>query len=340
MMMANKRNIESLLPLYFEGKLEGEELLLVERWVEESPEHRATAKDMAGIYRDVDTLFVVENTDDVEALRQVDKRLKRSRIKELLRKMERVAAVLLLPVLMLSIWQYTAHEKESVGELSFTANPGMTAKAQLPDGTTVVLNSNSTLSYPSSFNGEQREVKLSGEAYFAVAKDASHPFVVKTPYQASIRVYGTKFNVEAYPKDHLLTATLSEGSISLNYMDENGNMAEKMISPGQSISYRNYHKPQLNTEVFVDAAISWTEGKIIFKDTPAREVLRQLEKRYPVKFVVHSPQIYENRFTGTLEEQHLDRALYALSQTSNMKFKPRSAANPYQRIQVFDIYSN
>lgn len=76
----------------------------------------------------------------------------------------------------------------------------MTAKVQLPDGSIVMLNSNSTLTYPTQFSDKQREVNLLGEAYFEVTKDTKRPFVVTTPYQANIKVYGTQFNVEAYEK--------------------------------------------------------------------------------------------------------------------------------------------
>ena len=337
-MTVDNKHIEELLPLYFEGKLTEEERLRVERWMGENPKNRTVAQDMSSVFRDMDALFVMQHVDDVLALNRVDKKIRGSRILLLMRKVERVAAILLLPVIMLCVWQYIRYGHEEVRELSFTASPGMTAKAQLPDGTVVVLNSNSTLTYPSQFKGTQREVKLSGEAYFSVTKDAEHPFVVKTPYQANVKVYGTKFNVEAYPKDNLLTATLEEGRISLNYMDGKGNMEEKFIFPGQSVCYKNYGQPKLNTEAYVDAAKSWIEGKMIFRDTPAKDVLRQLEKCYHVKFVVHNAKVYENRFTGTMEEQHLDRVLNMLSQTSNMRFKQRKTTNLHKNMQVFDIY--
>lgn len=337
-MATDNTHIEELLPLYFEGKLTKEERLRVERWMEETPEHQAIARDMSGIFQDMDALFVMQHTDEALALNRVDKKIKGSRILRLIRRAERVAAILLLPFIMLCMWQYIRYGHEEVRELSFTASSGMTAKAQLPDGTVVVLNSNSTLTYPSIFKGKQREVKLSGEAYFSVTKDVEHPFVVRTPYQANVKVYGTKFNVEAYPKDDLLTATLEEGSISLNYVDGKGNMEERLISPGQSISYRNYGQPMLNTEAYVDAAKSWTDGKMIFRDTPAKDVLHQLEKCYHVKFVVHDAKVYQNRFTGTMENQHLDRVLNVLSQASNMRFRQRTTSNLNNRMQVFDIY--
>lgn len=337
-MATDNKQIEKLLPLYFEGRLNEEERLKVEHWIEETPEHQTIAQDMLGIFQSMDALFVVQHTDEENALKSVNKKFKHARILQMMQKLERIAAILVLPILMFCVWQYIEYNHVEVRELAFTASPGMTAKAQLPDGTTVVLNSNSTLTYPSSFCGDLREVKLSGEAYFAVAKDKKHPFVVKTPYRADIKVYGTKFNVEAYPKDHLLTATLEEGSISLNYLDAQGKMAEKLILPGQSICYRNYKQPVLKSDVYVDAAKSWTEGKMIFRNTPVRDVLRQIEKSYNVKFVVRNPKVYANRFTGTIEEQHLDRVMYILSQTSNMRFKERVADQLGKGMQIIDIY--
>lgn len=334
----NKRNIQDLLPLYFENQLNEEDNKNIEEWIQENPRHQSIADEMAHIYLGIDALYIKKNTDADKAYQKIQGRLFKQRIQKAITCIEHIAAILLIPVLMLCAWQFyqTSNKKNSL--LSYTANPGMTAKVQLPDGSTVILNSNSTITYPTEFNDKQREVKLLGEAYFQVSKDTERPFIVTTPYRANIKVYGTEFNVEAYEKDNTLTATLKEGSIALSFIGKDGKQQEQLLFPGQAITYRNNSQPTLISKAQVDIATSWTEGKIIFRNTPFKEVIQKLEKSYNVQFRIHNPNVYKNCFTGTLSNQRLDRILYILSQTSDIKFKhqPTDQASNYS--QIIEIY--
>lgn len=334
----NKRHIQDLLPLYFENKLNEEDRQAVVEWLQESQAHQTIADDMAHIYIGMDALYIKQNTDADKAFRKIQGRILRQRMKMALTYIERIAAILLIPVLILCAWQFHQTQNKKASILSFTANPGMTAKVQLPDGSIVMLNSNSTLTYPTQFSDKQREVNLLGEAYFEVTKDTKRPFVVTTPYQANIKVYGTQFNVEAYEKDQTLTATLKEGSIALSYIGKDGKMQEQLLLPGQAITYRNNSQPTIISKAQIDMATSWTIGKFIFRNTPFKDVIRQLEKSYNVQFRVHNTNVYKNCFTGTLENQHLDRILYVLAQTSDMKFKHLPADKASNNAQIIEIY--
>lgn len=337
-METNNQHITELLPLYFEGELSETDKLTVEQWIAESQEHQSIANEMAHIYIGIDALYVRQHTDSDKAYQHLNRKLRKNTFKQYLIRLERIAAILLIPVLMICAWQFYQGSMRKSSMLSFTANPGMTAKVKLPDGSVVMLNSNSTLSYPAEFDGKLREVKLLGEAYFEVSKDPKHPFIVNTPYQASIKVYGTKFNVEAYAKDSMLTASLKEGSIALSYLGKDGKMKEQMLLPGQSVSYRDHELPMLMADNIVDINTAWTQGKIIFRNTPLKEVIHELEKTYNVKFLVRNPKVYANRFTGTLDGQHLDRILYVLTQTSDMRFKNIASNNAYNSVQTIEIY--
>lgn len=337
-METNNQHITELLPLYFEGELSEADKLTVEQWIAESQEHQSIANEMAHIYIGIDALYVKQHTDSDKAYQHLERQLRHNSFKRFLNHLERIAAILLIPVLMICAWQFYQSSTKKSSLLSFTTNPGMTAKVNLPDGSVVMLNSNSTLSYPAEFDGKQREVKLLGEAYFEVSKDPKHPFIIHTPYQASVKVYGTKFNVEAYAQDSMLTASLKEGSIALSYLGKDGKEKEQILLPGQSVSYRNYELPTLMADNIVDINTAWTEGKIIFRNTPLKEVVHELEKTYNVKFLVRNPKVYANRFTGTLDGQHLDRILYVLTQTSDMRFKSISSSNAYNKVQTIEIY--
>ena len=328
-----------LLPLYFEGKLDAEQTREVESWMAASDDNQAIADNMARIYRASDMLFAIKNSDAGSALESVNGRIRHARLHTIFIRMQRVAAVLFIPLLMVSMLQmYNALRPRPVQMMSISTNPGMTASAILPDGTKVKLNSDSRLSYPATFTDDNREVSLRGEAYFNVTKDSRHPFIVSTPQQADIKVYGTHFDVEAYPADDRVTATLEEGSIAMKYSDRTGRLLEQLIEPGEAIVYSVTSKDIQVSKTEVDVATSWKDGRLIFRNTPVREVLRSLSKRFGVQFDVRNPKVYANSFTGTLERQRLERIMEYLTLTSGMHFKYAPSGNLSQEKQTIIIY--
>jgi len=338
--MNNTNNdITKLLPLYYEDRLDTEQTEDVETWIAASDENQAIADSMARIYRNSDTLFAIENVDTENGLKSANSKIRRRRIHTLFVRMERVAAVLFLPLLMISLWQtYLDLRPKPVQIMAITTNPGMTASATLPDGTVVKLNSDTRLSYPATFTGDNRKVDLQGEAYFNVTKDAHHPFIVSTPQQADIKVYGTHFDVEAYPDEDRVTATLEEGSIAMKYSDRTGRKLEQLIEPGEAIVYSVTSKDIQVSKTEVDVATSWKDGRLIFRNTPVREVLRSLSKRFGVQFDVLNPKVYANSFTGTLERQRLERIMEYLTFTSRMHFRYVPSVDLSQEKQIIEIY--
>src|SRR5579871_20996 len=136
----------------------------------------------------------------------------------------------------------------------------------LPDGTKVWLNSASSFRYPTVFVDQTRNVELSGEAYFEVAKDASKPFIVKTGY-ADVTVLGTHFNVNAYTEDGVARITLLEGSVKVNQSD--------ILRPGQEATV---NKSGLVTKQNADTemSVAWKDGLFIFRGATIYEVMKQV----------------------------------------------------------------
>ena len=112
-------------------------------------------------------------------------------------------------------------------------------KLVLSDGTRVHANAESRLTYPVSFTGNKREVYLTGEALFEVAKDTLHPFIVHTPY-GIVEVVGTRFNVNTYEKNQT-TVTLEEGAVKV-YCEEKKGTEQKSLSPGEQAVIQSIHK--------------------------------------------------------------------------------------------------
>lgn len=185
----------------------------------------------------------------------------------------------------------------------------------LPDGTKVVLNASSSITYPTKFNGKDRHVKLEGEAYFEVAKNMEQPFLVESGTQ-TITVLGTHFNVQAYPNERTET-TLAEGSIKLNSAKDNSNPI--VLKPDQQASLQNGGF----TIRQVDAAeyTAWTQNTFVFNELPLSEIIKQLERWYDVE-ITYPPQIGTEKFYAELpRDRKLSEILKAIGQFNKLKFK-------------------
>lgn len=159
---------------------------------------------------------------------------------------------------------------------TLTTHRGEQAPAvTLPDGTKVWLNAASTLRFPSSFDGTAREVSLSGEAYFEVAKDATHPFVVSTDVD-KVEVLGTHFDVMAYPDEPVQRSTLLEGSIRVHH----GNNSA-LLRPGQQASTSaGDHIKVSDTDPA--ASIAWMYGRLPLRKMDIPSFMRSVSRWYDV----------------------------------------------------------
>ncbi|KIQ14419.1 iron dicitrate transport regulator FecR [Flavobacterium sp. MEB061] len=176
---------------------------------------------------------------------------------------------------------------------------GKRFKLQLSDGTVVNLNSGTTLKYPEQFgvNGK-RNVYLTGEAFFEVAKDKTHPFIVHAN-KVEVEVLGTKFNVSAYPENPTVNSTLIEGSIQMAEVENKSNAV--LLVPNQMATWQNNSK-KITTK-FVDTSIyaAWTKGDIAFKDTPFSTIAKIIERTYDVKIINENSDLARQNFTGSIK---------------------------------------
>jgi transmembrane sensor len=177
---------------------------------------------------------------------------------------------------------------------------------KLPDGTRVWLNNASTLRYPVYFTGTTREVELSGEAYFEVAKDAEHPFRVKVVNDAAagaaggeVEVLGTSFNLMAYSDENTERATLIDGSIKFNHA---GNSVT--LKPAEQSVLSIQGDLQTLRHVDVDDVVAWKNGYFHFNNADLQTTMRQLARWYDVTVVYEGeipPQAFHGRIQRNLE---------------------------------------
>ena len=145
----------------------------------------------------------------------------------------------------------------------------------------VWLNSGTDLSYPSSFSEGTRNVKLLGEAFFDVAKDAKHPFIVNLG-KINIEVVGTKFNAVNYEHEGQTEVVLASGKVKLFEKGENNSRLISEMKPGQLAIYLKAGNTISLKNVDIGKYTSWIGGKLIFRDDPMDEVVRKLDRWFNV----------------------------------------------------------
>ena len=186
---------------------------------------------------------------------------------------------------------------------------------ELPDGTIVWVNSESSLRFPEKFALDQREVFLEGEAYFEVKKDTNRPFYVRTE-AGNVRVLGTSFNVCAYPEDRFWQTTLIEGSVMIARGEE-----KVLMKPDEQYQINlKTGKGELK-EVLPELYTSWRDGKFYFKAYTFEELVGKLERWYDFTMFYTSESIKNRRFSGVINKHEpLQDMLKFLEMTSDVQF--------------------
>ena len=337
--MVKREGMENLLLRYYEGETTEDETALVEEWLEASEENRRTARQVQTLGLAADMAQISSRLDVKKALEDVHRKMKQKKVNRyrvLFRGMQRAAAILFIPLMVSWSILYWDKDKEEIHMMEVRTNPGMTTSVELPDGTEVVLNSSSSLRYPSRFADDKREVKLVSEAFFSVAKDEKK-FIVGTLNNSKIVVHGTEFNVEAYKGSRTVQTTLVSGKVSFSYVN-NGRRNNVMMIPGQKVIYAIVREKVVVKEVNVDVETCWKDGRLIFRNTPFEDILKSLSKRYNVEFILKKASLKQNSFTATFTKQRLERILEHFRISSNIHFKFVEDGDVNAERQVIEVY--
>lgn len=192
---------------------------------------------------------------------------------------------------------------------------GKRSRLILPDGSKVWINSGSVLEFPSSFNGNNRVVNLTGEMFIEVSEDSRKPFFVNTP-DFQVKVYGTQFNISAYQDDAVQSVVLVSGSVSF----KSGNKQETYLKPNEMLVYKDREIEKKKVEV--DRYISWKEGYIMLENTPITLVLKDIERYYNQSFTIaEDASLSARTCTGKLYlSDDLENVLKAVSILSSIRY--------------------
>jgi transmembrane sensor len=304
-----QEQIKELLERYIKGECTDEEAALLEQWYD----RLALEKDATRLLSDAEEQRLVQELwqkiaakENPETGQEPDNRLRNGRVL-------RYAAVW-AGMIMVSggIWMqwnrkgFRSGAKRPMAYTTVVTGYQQVRKVLLPDSSVVWLNSATHLSFPADFN-THREVRLSGEAFFDVKPDAAHPFVVLAG-NTSTWVFGTSFNISAYPEAGELRISLKSGKVAIEYSDK----TQKTLLPGQLMIYdKRSGGGQVLQEATGDMDV-WTAGRMVFYKTPLKEALAQIEARYGLH-IIYDRTITNRTITARFENTALEKVLQSLS---------------------------
>ena len=355
-------DIELLIVSYLTGSISKGDLVQLNEWINASNENRSYFNGL----KDSWMLSGKKNRDSITQTEKSWNTLKhkltqnrfwlgfgfRSRGKVNFTKYLKLAASWLLIFGLGSAvtWWISGRPKETITTttnrtIEISTPLGARSMIKMPDSTQIWLNAGTTITYSQDYGQQTRTLSLNGEAYFNVAKDSMHPFIVNTQ-GIVVRALGTRFNVKAYPEENTISATLEEGKIDIRILSMADNNKRVLLNPKDKIIY---HKETKETKKYIESAeekvkpegnrsvklkdvnilsnvrtelyTSWKDSRWIIDREPLSTLAPMLERRFNLKIIFDDEQLKKYKFTGTIENETVDQILSALMLTAPLDYQ-------------------
>ena len=331
--LATKKDMElnyvpwEAIGVYLKDSSDQESRKTVSKWLKESPENVSLFNEICHVQRITGKRIDFYSPSKEELWNELMRRIspvenRKKTVKFYWLKYAAVAASLILAFFMGNLIPLGKNDKKepvsgTVTYAEVIAPPGNRMQLVLPDSTRVWLNSGARLRYPSSFNGKERDVFMTGECYFEVTKNKHVPFVVYTP-DIHVKVYGTHFNVsEGSGKKAVVT--LLEGKVEVLNTE---NKSLSFLDPGQQLSVSpGDGKIQLKNAGDTNALIAWTRDMLVFKDEPFERVINYLENWYGVNIRLDPSLQNRHNYTFRVKTESLREVLDLISVITPVNYK-------------------
>lgn len=232
------------------------------------------------------------------------------------------AAILLLAVGITLLWPKLktgkpAHVPDAF--LVYSSEWGQRKLLTLPDGSSVILNANTTVRIPADYSNKHRHVELvKGAALFDVKSYSDDPFMV-TSKQIQTTVLGTSFLIKSYPYDSRSTVSLLSGKVKVN--EKTGSIDPLTLAPGEQANWNEATREMSKLCFDTIALRTWQSGKLVFNNTSATEVIRQLENWYGIPFEIKGNLMHAKRFSGAFDNDKLEKVLSIFCFTAGCNFQ-------------------
>lgn len=318
-------DIDRLITSYLEGNIDRSSFQHLNDWMKENEENHLYVKQRIDIWMSAGIGETSHPFDKEKGYNRFLDRVAKSSLRPTKtyvfpwKTMLRVAAMVLVLILpLMGYWGGRQTIKNQFADVIVEAPLGACTKLSLPDGTLVWLNAGSQLAYSQGFGVDSRNVKLRGEGYFEVAKNAALPFNVHTK-EMQLRVLGTKFNFKNYDDDEEIVVSLLEGKVSLRNSLLN---AEEMKMDSDEQVVLNKRTGEWEKTI-TEASNSnlWTTDELFFNEDTLENISKELMRCFNVKIEV-ADSLKDQRFYGSFQVSTttICEVLEAISKTNRMQF--------------------
>lgn len=327
---------------YFQKKASEDEMAILQNWLAQSDANTRYFDELSDVWHSAAVAQNSEMFNTSAAYKKVKEAIappKKNMLQSPYFQIVKIAAVFVLAfVLGLYVKSFNKVSEQLVTEVKTPL--GSKTQLSLPDGTKVWLNAGSKISYTNSFNKENRDIKLDGEAYFDVAHNKNMPFIIHPDNKLSIKVLGTAFNVKAYSNEGTVETTLERGSLLV--VDNENDTNEAKLKPQQraifvkeqgNVNLSDKELGLINNEVDkyrgkfivsdnVESQVftSWKENKLVFRNESFASLVVKLERWYGTSIVVKDKEILKYHFNGSIENETLTDVMNIIKYTLPIKF--------------------
>lgn len=327
---------------YFTDNCTPKERKEIEQWIQANPSRKRLINELEGIWEqsatdeewDVDEgwdelskklsdsgespLRLVESP--FEEFRRIDREKKQSRRWSFGIRVAAAVAVLAVFVLSVVFYMDQAADQQESAALAMqevVTQKGQRSQFKLSDGTQVWLNGDSRMKIPSRFTTNIREVYLEGEAFFAVKPNPEKPFIIHAG-ESLTRVLGTQFNLQAYP-DEAVQIVVKEGKVAFGNEREEQESAE-LVKNQMGVLNRGQLAGISNVES-IKHYTGWTDGQLIFKDTPLNNAVKRLERWFDIDIKLNDPSLESRTITGRFKEESMTEILNIIALSVGMSYE-------------------
>jgi len=325
MKQIDQENQEVLITRYLTGEVSPDEIVKLQKWLGASKDNLLYFQQVKNIW-DNSEHYTCEKIIDVDkAFNMINKRvIFKSSATNFWHYWKKIAAVLLIPLILgnLIYFSFRSSNYSTAQEPVYNeifAFFGTRSALKLSDGTSVWLNSGSSIKYPDRFVGNNRTVFLKGEAYFEVESDLKKPFIVETS-SLSVKATGTKFNVSGYTSTEEAEVTLVSGKVEVSLTDDKKNIKSTTLDINQHFSFNKINRTTSISNVDTYKYIAWKDGKLVFRNEPLSNVVKKIGQVYNIDIEIKGEEIQNYCFRATFQDESLTEILKLLKISSPIDY--------------------
>jgi transmembrane sensor len=325
MKQVEQKGRKILITRYLSGEASRDEIIMLQEWLGASKDNLLYFQQLKNIW-DSSEHYSGEKMINIDrAFNMIIKRVTfKSPATVFFDYWKKIAAILLIPLVLGDLLYFSFHAKyysknqEPIYNELFAAF-GTRSALKLSDGTSVWLNSGSSIKYPDRFINNNRTVFLTGEAYFEVESDPDKPFIVETS-SLSVKATGTKFNVSGYASDDKAEVTLVSGKVEVTLTDDKKNIKSSKLDVNQHLSF---NKVNGNISIINDDTykyISWKDGKMVFRNDSLSEVVKKISQTFNIDIELQGSSLQDYSYRATFQDESLDEILKLLKMSSPIDY--------------------